>query len=148
MKIPDGLEITRMFSTNTSMGLRAIIEVNVRKHPQVQRLISAAAQGKLGAPQKRYSWSFLTAADGPDQGKTFVILNYHIDPPHACDFSLVFVDGEHDAFFDEWRAAAGRFILGADGKGVDLQAPIDDLAPGLQAHKVGLGLSGPVTPTA
>jgi hypothetical protein len=125
-----------------------IIDVDLQKRPDIQRLIRAARQsGSLDA-KKRYRWQFLTAAVGPDEGRTFIILEFHIDAPHNCDFDIVFVEGDHDAALEEWRACSGRFLLGYQGNAIALQAPLEDLAEGLRNHKIGLGLAGPTTPTA
>jgi hypothetical protein len=125
-----------------------VIDVDLHKRPDIQRLIRDARQsGGLDA-NKRYRWQFLTAAVGPDEGRTFIILEFHIDAPYNCDFDLMFVEGEHDAALEEWRACGGRFLLGYQGDAIVLQAPIEDLADGLRNHKIGLGLAGPTTPAA
>jgi hypothetical protein len=143
-----GLILTDKFSTEIQHIPYVVIEVDTSKYPAIRRLISAANRGELLNVPTQCTWNFLTAASGTDEGKTFIILTCHIDPPYEYDFDLVFVDGEDDSFFDDWRRAKGRFILGNNGQGIYLVAPIDLLAPGVLAYKTGLGLIDPITPTA
>ena len=143
-----GLILTGKFSTEIQHIPYVVIEVDTSKYPAIRRLMGAANRGELLNVPTQCTWNFLTAASGTDEGKTFIILSCHIDPPYKYDFDLVFVDGEDDAFFDDWRRAKGRFILGDHGQGIYLVAPIDLLVPRVLAHKTGLGLIDPITPTA
>ena len=143
-----GLIVTDTFSTEIQNISYMIIEVDTSRYPPIRRLLRAADRSELLNVPKHCTWNFLTAASGADAGKTFIILTCHIDPLYACDFDLVFIDEEDDAFLDDWRSAEGRFILGNNGQGLFLVAPIDTLASDLLAHKTRLGLIGPITSTA
>jgi hypothetical protein len=126
----------------------AVFEADLRSRPDVRRLLAESKRNGGWQRDARSKWSFITALVGLDKGKTFISLHYEIYPPNACTFDLVFVEGDHDEQLNMLRATGGRFLLGYNGDGMKLRAPIEDLTDGLRNYKIKQGIAGPTTPSA